>query len=723
MPASVFAFGDFQLDCGAFELLRNGKSLRVERKPMELLILLASRQGQLVTRGEIAERLWSSEVFVDTEHGINTAIRKLRQVLGDDPDDPKFIQTVTGMGYRFVAEVSSVMSPSMVQPIRPADESTVSVPNSASAVKRGTWGWYVGAGVCALLAFGGSGLYRLRHHAPEITYTQLTDFTDSAGKPALSPDGRMLAFFRGGASFMTSDQIYVKLLPNGEARRVTDDKRSKYGLAFSPDGSEIAYTVMDGSFFSTYEVSSLGGEPQLLLHNAAGLVWLDPQRLLFSEAPTGIHLSVVTSSITRGDKREIYSPAHERGMAHYTFPSPDRRWGIVVEMTGTGAWGPCRLVALEGQGQSRILGPAGACTSAGWSPDGRWMYFTATVRGQSHIWRQRFPEGEPEQITFGPTEEDGIAVEPEGHALITSVGVHESSIWIHDASGERSLSSEGEVVWWPSPVFTPDASVIYYLLKRRGSSGAELWRTVVDSDKSEAVFPGIPMTAFDLSPDGKRVVYTTQTSNGTTALWLARLDQTSPPTKLNISEAREPRFGAHGQILFTHAEGSNNYLEQIDPDGTHLSKLIPYAITDLQGVSPGRRWATVGVPETPQGSSSAITEGNSPSVILVPLDGGAARRVCVTYCQPNWSTNGKFLYVPVEDPTRSSPGRSLAIPVGPGETLPDFPAGGIAPMAEPSVIRGAQSVGRARLVPGTDPGDYAWVNTTVHRNLYRISLP
>ena len=101
LPGLILQFGEFELDCGRFELQRKGHPLRVERKPMELLILLAGRKGQLVTRKEIAERLWSSEVFVDTEHGINTAIRKLRYLLRDDSDEPHFIQTVTGMGYGF----------------------------------------------------------------------------------------------------------------------------------------------------------------------------------------------------------------------------------------------------------------------------------------------------------------------------------------------------------------------------------------------------------------------------------------------------------------------------------------------------------------------------------------------------------------------------------------------------------------------------------------------
>lgn len=104
-PETVYEFSEFRLNCGRFELLRKRYPLRLERKPMELLILLVSREGQLVSRSEIAERLWSSEVFVDTEHGINTAIRKLRQTLRDDPAEPKFIQTVTGVGYRFIAPV------------------------------------------------------------------------------------------------------------------------------------------------------------------------------------------------------------------------------------------------------------------------------------------------------------------------------------------------------------------------------------------------------------------------------------------------------------------------------------------------------------------------------------------------------------------------------------------------------------------------------------------
>jgi TolB-like protein/DNA-binding winged helix-turn-helix (wHTH) protein len=111
--SKIYRFGDFRLDCGSYELLRADHPVKLERKPMELLALFASRQGQLVTRAEIAERLWSNDVYVDTEHGINTAVRKLRLTLRDDPAEPKFIKTVTGVGYCFVAPVIAEPAPEL----------------------------------------------------------------------------------------------------------------------------------------------------------------------------------------------------------------------------------------------------------------------------------------------------------------------------------------------------------------------------------------------------------------------------------------------------------------------------------------------------------------------------------------------------------------------------------------------------------------------------------
>jgi pimeloyl-ACP methyl ester carboxylesterase/DNA-binding winged helix-turn-helix (wHTH) protein len=107
MAADILKFSGFELDRGAYQLRRNGESLPLERIPLDLLFLLIDRRGQLVTREEIFERIWGKQVFVDTDNAINTAIRKLRRALGDDPDSPKLIETVPARGYRFVATVTT----------------------------------------------------------------------------------------------------------------------------------------------------------------------------------------------------------------------------------------------------------------------------------------------------------------------------------------------------------------------------------------------------------------------------------------------------------------------------------------------------------------------------------------------------------------------------------------------------------------------------------------
>src|ERR1700722_19626306 len=113
MPADLVRFDDLELDVQRYSLRRAGRTLKLERIPMELLLLLVGRAGGLVTREEIVEKLWGKDVFLDTDNSINTAIRKIRQTLRDDAEQPRFVQTVPVKGYRFIAPIIEVEPPAV----------------------------------------------------------------------------------------------------------------------------------------------------------------------------------------------------------------------------------------------------------------------------------------------------------------------------------------------------------------------------------------------------------------------------------------------------------------------------------------------------------------------------------------------------------------------------------------------------------------------------------
>src|SRR6478609_3003794 len=119
-PAEILCFGEFELDRSAYELRRKGRRVKLGRQPMDLLIFLAERPRQLVSRTDIVERLWGADVFIDVETGVNTAISKVRQALRDSSDAPAFVERVPGRGYRFVATVETVPESSTTSVTAPA---------------------------------------------------------------------------------------------------------------------------------------------------------------------------------------------------------------------------------------------------------------------------------------------------------------------------------------------------------------------------------------------------------------------------------------------------------------------------------------------------------------------------------------------------------------------------------------------------------------------------
>ena len=551
-------------------------------------------------------------------------------------------------------------------------------------------------------------------------WVQLTDFADSATQPALSPDAHMLTFLRAPGTFATRGEVYLKFLPNGKAVQLTHDGMVKMSPVFSPDGSRVVYTGVDSFKWNTYEVPVTGGEPRLVLPNASGLSWLDGQHLMFSEIKSGAHMALVTGTESRTEERDIYVPVSEFGMVHRSQAAPDKKSVLAVEMV-SGNWLRCRLLPLDGSSSGKPIGPEGHCMSAVWAPDGKSIYLTSDAGENGfHIWRQRYPDGLPEQITSGPTEEEGLAISPDGNFLVTSVGITQGTVWIHDQKGDREVSSEG---YGLAPQLSADGKTVYYLQAGRNARsddpqssgvGMQLMRFDVASAKSEAVLPGVAVSQYRVSADGKKVLYTQHDASGHSHLWMASLDRRFPPRQISFGEDDSPILLPNGDVVFRTQEKGVYYVYGMKADGSDRRKLLTESVIRLVGVSPDGQWIVAWVASMGE-DSTLVTEAYKIA------DGGKVR-VCI-FCQPLWSASGEHLYLLLEWHPET-PGRMYAIRLAPGSMWPALPAGGIT--SEEQLEKLSRTVipmeKATDFAPGPSPAIYAYTTETIQRNLYRIPL-
>ena len=585
----------------------------------------------------------------------------------------------------------------------------------------------VAPAIAVLLALiGGAAWFFRSEPAPETDragrqYTQLTDFVDAVVSPALSPDGRMLTYIRGDSTFLARGEIYVQILPGGEPVQLTSDGLQKMSPVFSPDGSRIAYTALGKSMhdWDTWTVPVLGGAPRRWLVNASGLTWMPStgatSRVLLSELTGhGMHMALAATTEGRLDAHRVYEPPDAAGMAHRSVVSPDGRWALVVEMSF--AWLPCRLVPMNRTAPPRTVGPAGApCTYAAWSPDGRWMYFSANAGDGYHTWRQRFPDGRPEQVTAGTTEEQGLAFFPDGRSFVSSIGADQNTVWLHDSNGDRQITSQGYAY---QPRLSPDRKRLYYLLRSGISTHTwvtgQLWVTEIESGRHERLFPDLLIEDYTLSLDGRRVVFTAVADDRHFPVWVGELDGSSPPRRVGDVKASRAVFGPAGDVFF-NARGVPG-LHRINADGTGLETVLRDVDGWLYDVSPDGRWAALG------------TGG---PIGFYSLDGGPVVPLCsacstlgaedrgITPYVVSWSRSGRFLYLHADSTTRST----YAIPLQPGHSLPMLP-----PRVQPSVeevatIAGARRIPQSRAFMSDDPSVYMFMRATSHRNIYRGPVP
>jgi WD40 repeat protein len=306
-------------------------------------------------------------------------------------------------------------------------------------------------------------------------------------------------------------------------------------------------------------------------------------------------------------------------------------------------------------------------------------------------------------------------VAPDGRSLLTAVGVRQSSVWVHDGHGDRQVSLEGQAF---QPRFTPDGKKLCYRIRTGDSS--ELWVAELDSNHTEPLLPGFPVSVavsqgafwssgFDISPDGRQLVFFSPDREGKLRLWLTPLDRRSPPRQIPNAEGEQPVFGPSGEIFFRKVEGSSAYLYSVREDGTALRRTSELRVIDVFGTSADRKWVLLG----------AAGHGE----VIFPTGGGAP---LFTHLHPpdwlRWTGDGKHLFVCGNNDSRT---KAYALPLAPGEVLPrsipsaeNFPS-----QAELAKLPGVRVIPIADVVPGPTADIYAFTRETVQRNVYRIPIP
>ena len=244
--ARLVRFGTFEVDLPAGELRKSGVKLRLTGQPFQVLTILLERPGEVVTREELQKRLWP-DTFVDVDHNLNTAINRIREVLGDSAESPRFVETLPRRGYRFVAPVEGTQ--------------TTEVPVGSAVRQKSRMPWVRRTSilvVLVLLAAAGFFIYWRLQSPPSLAKRTLARITFDDGLQigaTWSPDGRFIAYSsnRGGKF-----DIWVQQVSGSNPVQITKGPGQNWEPDWSPDGKYIAYRSEEGDG-GIYVIPALGG--------------------------------------------------------------------------------------------------------------------------------------------------------------------------------------------------------------------------------------------------------------------------------------------------------------------------------------------------------------------------------------------------------------------------------------------------------------------------------
>jgi Tol biopolymer transport system component/DNA-binding winged helix-turn-helix (wHTH) protein len=576
-------FGEFEADLEEQELRKGGNRLRLPGQSFRILAMLLLRPGELVTREKLREALWPADTFVDFEHGLNTAVNRLREALCDSADNPKFIETLPRRGYKFIAPVEEPVSKDSRNPapIKPLPDADATAENEVQVQSRRPL-WAVLATLPLVVA-----LMVLWFRRPQVTTGQhyenlrivpLTSYPGAELYPSFSPDGNEIAFAWNGGESGVGFDVYRKQIGSERAVRLTSNPAQVLAPAWSPDGRFIAFARET----AVYMTPSLGGPERKLADASVALVvfpWIswspDGKTLAFPGSDAHRSWSVLPAAqihlldVDTMERRILPSPdpGCKTVVSPSFSPSGDRLAVFCARTIGIGA---IYVQSSKGEASRELVKIEGDFEGLAWASDGKSVLYSL---GEA-LWRVSASGGSPEKLFVGRNlQMPAVAAKGNKLAYSQQTGWGQNlEIWrlSLDAAGNVTgpaakiiSSSQGQ----QSPRISPNGKRIAFESGRSGSP--EIWAADSDgTNLAQLTSFGGPITGTPRwSPDSRHIVFDSHIG-GHPELYVVSVDGGPPHrTATGTVSASEPSFSWDGRWIYFDASDEQSGVWKVPAAG------------------------------------------------------------------------------------------------------------------------------------------------------------
>jgi Tol biopolymer transport system component/DNA-binding winged helix-turn-helix (wHTH) protein len=676
-------FGPYEVDLHTHELWKYGTKLKLIGQPFEILTVLLSRPGELVTREELRARLWPADTFVDFNHGLNAAVNKLRDALSDSAETPRYVETLPRRGYRFIGKIEARSAPAsaLAEPPEglpalsnaPLPDSVLTPSSILEVAEPLRWIRY-GAGILLLgiliIVIGLSIKRDVSGNGGRVVerIRPLTNLADSTGDPAFSPEGNSVAFVRQD-SIPAHSGIFLKSVDSDQSRQLTHSDRDCCPV-WSPDGRFIAFSRYENQQFAIYVVSADGGQQQKAeaekqvrtpstytlspvspgaLERKLDTGGLMPQKGEFDWSPDGKSIAFSTGSVfllslSDSAVHRVTSPTAGSQDGYPKFSSDGQRLLFVREHEIGLPQEILTTSVSRGEAVHVVSEPGHIAGAPQWSPDEKSVIFASdrTNGGHPALWRVSLddPSATPVELAVVGSPTWSPAVSRLGHRLAYQRQTKSLSVWEMDLSGSSEklphivIPQTSDTDQGPGPQYSPDGKRIAYMSDRSGTM--EIW--VSNRDGSDAFQlsavggAGTPRW----SPDSQSVVFDTHSGRG----GIVRINVQGGAQHVLVENPSSnvcPSWSRDGKWVYFASETSGRYeVWKVPAEGGQ-----PVQVTHLGGHA---------ALESLDGkyiyyAQNAKTE---PEVWRIPVEGGAETRVPLVRpgTWASWQVvNGGILFV------------------------------------------------------------------------------